>query len=204
MKRLAAILAFALCFVCMLRAQSPLYDFKVTDYDGDVHSLSIYEGKVLLIVNTATHCEFTPQYKELSALYDQYHDEGFEVLDFPCNQFGGQAPEDMLYIRKICYHTYKTEFFQHQKIDVIGPNAEDLFVWLCTQKGFEGFGEGPAAEKMDKLLSSIDPDYASKPDIKWNFTKFLVSREGEVLARFEPTVDMATVRSAVEKALLQK
>ena len=200
MKSVIVLLAALVC-AFQAAAQSPLYDFKVTDYHGDVHSLSIYEGEVLLIVNTATHCGFTPQYKELSSLYDEYHDKGFEVLDFPCNQFGGQTPEDMLYIRKICYHTYKTEFFQHQKTEVIGPDADPLFVWLCEQKGFEGFGEGPRAESMDKMLVAQDPDYASKPDIKWNFTKFLVDRQGNVVARFEPTHDMKEVGKQIEALL---
>ena len=181
-------------------AQS-IYDFKVKAQDGSEVSLADYKGKVLLIVNTATQCGFTPQYKELEALYRKFQDKGLVILDFPCNQFGEQAPGTDAEIHAFCTGQYAISFPQFAKVQVNGPDAEPLFTWLKSQQGFKGFGGGTKAQAMDKLLSQQDPDYANKPDIKWNFTKFLVDREGNVAARFEPTQSMKFVEAVVGSKL---
>lgn len=190
----------ALAGVLSAGAQS-IYDFKVKAQDGSEVSLADYKGKVLLIVNTATQCGFTPQYKELEALYRKFQDKGLIILDFPCNQFGEQAPGTDAEIHAFCTGQYAISFPQFAKVQVNGPDAEPLFTWLKSQQSFKGFGGGTKAQAMDKLLSQQDPDYANKPDIKWNFTKFLVDREGNVAARFEPTQSMKFVEAVVGSKL---
>ena len=194
----AAIAAFTMATT--ISAQS-VYDFKVKDMDGKEVSLSEYKGKVLLIVNTATKCGFTPQYEELQEMYDKYKDKGLVILDFPCNQFGGQAPGDIASIHEFCTSKYETTFPQFDKIDVNGENESPLFAFLKSKQAFKGFGNGEQAKFMDEMLKKQDPDYASKPDIKWNFTKFLVDSKGNVVARFEPTVSMNLVSTMVSSKL---
>lgn len=176
-----------------------LYDITVTSRDGSTASLNQFAGKVLLIVNTATGCGFTPQYEELEALYAQYRDKGFEILDFPCNQFLEQAPGSDEEIHQFCTMKFGTEFPQFKKIDVNGDNAAPLFTYLKEQQGFKGLGDSDAAKKMPPYIAQVDPDWEHNDNIKWNFTKFLVDREGNVVARFEPTVGMDPVKEAVEK-----
>jgi len=198
---LCAVLALSGCQGTSGSSRGNIADFTVRDADGQDVSLKKYKGQVLLVVNTATRCGFTPQYTELEQIYGQYADQGFTVLDFPCNQFGGQAPGTIAEIREFCTGTYHVTFPQFDKVDVNGDNAAPLFTWLKEQKGFEGFGDGPRADMMDQMMKRADPDYASKPDIKWNFTKFLVDRKGNVVARFEPTADMKDVAAAVAALL---
>ena len=201
MKRTFLTIITTLIALTSVFAQDNIYSFKVKDASDKEVSLADYKGKVLLVVNTATKCGFTPQYAELQAFYEKYHDAGFEILDFPCNQFGGQAPGTMAEIRDFCTGTYNTTFPQFMKIDVNGDNADPLFKWLYARKGFEGFGTGDRAAGMDRMMKGRDADYASKPEIKWNFTKFLVDRNGYVVARFEPTMDMSDVEKAVSGLL---
>ena len=185
--------------VLTVSAQS-IYDFKVKDDAGKDVSLSAYKGKVLLIVNTATRCGFTPQYKELEALYEKYRDKGLEILDFPCNQFGEQAPGTIQEIRQFCTANFAVKFPQFDKIDVNGENADPLFTWLKAQKGFGGFDlTDKTGKMMDGMLRKRDADYDKKSDIKWNFTKFLVSRDGKVLKRYEPTDKMSDIEAAIDK-----
>ncbi len=141
-----------------------LYDLTVKDAKGNDVSLSDYKGKVLLIVNTAIRCGFTPQYSELQDLYDKYKDKGFEILDFPCNQFANQAPGTDEEIGSFCTGRYGITFRQFSKIDVNGENESPLYSWLKSQK--RGFGGS---------------------NIKWNFTKFLINKKGEVVARYAST-----------------
>ncbi len=136
---------------------SEIYDFSVKTRKGEDKSLADYKGKVLLIVNTATGCGFTPQYAGLEELYQKYHQAGLEILDFPCNQFGHQAPGSDEEIHAFCTAKYKTSFDQFKKIDVNGENAAPLYAWLTKQKG---------------------------GNIKWNFTKFLISRDGTIIKRY--------------------
>lgn len=188
----------AMMSVLTLSAQS-IYDFNVKDDAGKDVSLAEYKGKVLLIVNTATRCGFTPQYKELEALYEKYAKDGFEILDFPCNQFGGQAPGTIQEIHQFCTANFNISFPQFDKIDVNGENASPLYVYLKSQKGFGGFDVNDERGKMmDGMLRKQDTDYDKKSDIKWNFTKFLVSRDGQVIKRYEPTDKMNDIEADVQ------
>ena len=180
---------------------SSIYDFIVKDRQGREVSLSEYRGKVLLIVNTATGCGFTPHYEPLEAMYKDLKDRGLEILDFPCNQFAGQAPGDADEIHEFCTLKFGTEFPQFAKIDVNGENADPLFAYLAAEKPFEGFGKGLKNAALNKFANMNNKAFGDKAYIKWNFTKFLVDREGRVISRFEPTVDMKYVREAVEKEL---
>ena len=174
---------------------SSIYDYSVTAPKGEEISLKDYEGKVIVIVNTATGCGFTPQYKDLEEMYEKYHDKGLEIIDVPCNQFAGQTPGTDEEIHEFCTLKYNTKFPQMKKSDVNGENQLPLFAYLKSQKGFEGFGKGVKALAMSAMLKKIDKDYKNNPDIKWNFTKFVVDRSGNVVARFEPTTDMAELDS---------
>jgi len=178
-----------------------IYDYSVQDTQGNDIPLSTYKGKVLLIVNTATACGFTPQYKELEELYEKYHANGLEVIDVPCNQFGEQAPGTDAEIHQFCTLRYHTTFPQMKKSDVNGEYALPLFTYLKSQKKFEGFGTGKMAEMMDGFIQKIDSNYKNNPEIKWNFTKFVIDRDGTVVARFEPTAPMAEVAACVEKCV---
>ncbi len=169
------------------------YDYSVTTPAGDDISMKEYEGKVVMVVNTATGCGFTPHYKDIEAMYEKYHDKGFEVVDVPCNQFAGQTPGTDEDIYEFCTLKYNTQFPQMKKSDVNGETALPLFSYLKEQQGFKGFGKGPKALAMGAMLSKIDKDYKNNPDIKWNFTKFIVDRSGNVVARFEPTAKMEEV-----------
>ena len=191
--------------ICLLAVASVLgtsaqsiYDFKVKDDVGRDVSLADYRGKVLLIVNTATRCGFTPQYTELEAIYEKYRAEGFEILDFPCNQFGAQAPGTIQEIHQFCTANFDIHFPQFDKIDVNGTNESPLYTFLKAKKGFSGFDVNDQRGKMmDGMLRRQDANYAEKSDIKWNFTKFLVARDGRVLKRYEPTEPMSLVEADI-------
>ncbi len=178
-----------------------VYDFTVKDRKGQEVSLSDYRGKVLLIVNTATGCGFTPHYKPLEEMYRDLKDQGFEILDFPCNQFANQAPGSDDEIHEFCTLKFGTEFPQFAKVDVNGETADPLFAFLAGEKPFAGFGKGLKMAALKKFAEMNNKKFGEKAYIKWNFTKFLIDREGRVAARFEPTVDMQAVRDAVTAAL---
>lgn len=180
---------------------STVYDFKVKDRTGNEADLAQYKGKVLLIVNTATGCGFTPHYEPLEAMYKELKDQGFEILDFPCNQFANQAPGSEDEIHEFCTVKFGTEFPQFAKIDVNGENADPLFAFLAAEKPFEGFGKGLKNAVLGKFAKANNKKFGDKAYIGWNFTKFLVDREGKVIERFEPTADMNDVKKAVEAAL---
>lgn len=182
---------------------SDIYNFKVESNKGETVDFSQYKGKVLLIVNTASRCGFTPQYDALEALYQKYKDSDFVVIGFPCDQFGHQEPGSDEEIEAFCRLNYGVSFPLMAKSDVNGENANPVFKWLCAQKPFAGFGEGDTAAFMDKMLSSKDPEYASTPDIKWNFTKFLIDKNGSVAGRYEPTTSPEAMEEDI-KALLAK
>ena len=183
-------------------AKTKIYKIKVKNGEGKEISMKQYKGKVLLIVNTATRCGFTPQYDELEALYEKYHDQGLEILDFPCNQFGQQAPGTDESIHEFCKLTYGTEFPRFKKIKVNGNDAEPLYQFLKEQKGFAGWDMShPIAHVLDDMLSKEDPDYREKADIKWNFTKFLINKKGQVIARFEPTEKIEHIAQQIETLL---
>ena len=201
MKRTILFLTIAL-FAIGCYAQKEIYKIAVKNMYGKTETLKPYKGKVLLIVNTATRCGFTPQYKELEELYAKYHAQGFEILDFPCNQFGAQAPEDILKIREFCTENYETTFPLFDKVDVNGTEAAPLFVYLKGKQGFRGFDlNDPKGKRLDGMLRKRDADYDKNADIKWNFTKFLVDGKGNVVRRFEPMEPMAEVEKAVKELL---
>ncbi len=177
------------------------YDFSVTTAKGEEIKTADFKGKVVLIVNTATGCGFTPQYAPIEQMYKDYHDKGLEILDIPCNQFGGQAPGTDDEIREFCTIHYNTTFPQMKKSDVNGDNQLPLYKYLKEQQGFKGFGEGKMAQFMKQHLSKIDPNYEKNSDIKWNFTKFVADKNGNVVARFEPTADMTEVEKCIKELL---
>lgn len=199
---------FFLTFVCMAAvmmtatAQSSVFDFSVKTQDGKMVKLDSYKGQYILIVNTATQCGFTPQYEEMQHMYEKFKDDGFVILDFPCNQFGEQAPGSNQEIHNFCTSTFNITFPQFAKVNVNGPDEDPLFTWLKKQKGFEGFDQSnPIGKHLHETFLKQDPNYAENPDIKWNFTKFLIDREGNVVARFEPTVDMNKVADAIYRTI---
>lgn len=179
-----------------------IYDYKVKEQDGTEISMDRYKGQVLLIVNMATGCGFTPQYTELQEIYEEFRNKGLEILDFPCNQFGNQAPGSTEEIVSFCDARFGITFTQFEKIEVNGKNAHPLYQYLKEQKGFEGFDEDhPLTPMLKSALERIDADYKNNPDIKWNFTKFLIDRNGTVVKRFEPTADIADVEQKITELL---
>lgn len=177
------------------------YEYTVPTPSGKEVALSDFKGKVVIVVNTATGCGFTPHYAPLEAMYEKYHEKGLEIIDIPCNQFAGQTPGTDDEIHEFCTLHYNTQFPQMKKSDVNGENQLPLYEYLKSQKGFDGFGKGPKALAMAAVLRKIDKDYKNTPDIKWNFTKFVIDREGQVVARFEPTYDMKKLEQLVESLL---
>ena len=177
-----------------------IYDLKVKNGKGEEVSLEQFKGKVLLVVNTATGCGFTPQYEGLEKMYQKYHEQGLEILDFPCNQFGNQAPGSDEEIHEFCTLKYHTSFDQFAKVEVNGENESPVFTFLKSQKGFEGF-PGIMGKALIPVVSKMDPNWKTSSDIKWNFTKFLVDREGNVVERFEPTITPEKIEKVVEELI---
>ena len=179
-----------------------VYDFSATAIDGTERSLEAFRGQSLLIVNTASKCGFTGQYKGLEDLHRRFADQPFEVLGFPCNQFGGQAPGTEEEIHEFCQLNYHTKFPQFKKIEVNGEGADPLYKFLKSKEGFGGFDlNHPIGKILDDMLSKADANYKESPDIKWNFTKFIIDRKGEVAKRFEPTENMDNVEKFIESLL---
>ena len=178
-----------------------IYDYSLTTGKGEELKLSEYKGKVILVVNTATGCGFTPQYEPIEKLYRDYHDKGLEIIDVPCNQFHGQAPGTDEEIHQFCTLNYHTQFPQMKKLDVNGEHEIPLFTFLKSRKGFAGFGKGAKALAFGAMMKKFDKDYKNNSDIKWNFTKFVVDRTGNVVARFEPTEDMKQVEACVAELI---
>ena len=178
-----------------------IYDFKSTSNKGAEVDFASYKGKVLLIANTASKCGFTPQYDALEELWQKYQGKGLVVIGFPCDQFGHQEPGSDAEIEEFCRLNHGVTFPLMAKSDVNGPNANPIFKWLYSEKPFAGFGESETAKFMDGMLSKADPAYASTPDIKWNFTKFLVDRKGRVVARYEPTVTPEEMEKDIQNLL---
>ncbi len=179
-----------------------IYDLHALKASGEKISLSEYKNKVILIMNSATECGFTPQYDKLQDLYEKYADEDFVILDFPCNQFGKQAPGSETEIVSFCESKYGVTFPIFSKIDVNGEHADPIFQYLKSKKGFCGFDNThPLTPILVSMLSREFPDFAETSDIKWNFTKFLIDREGNVVKRFEPTADLYYVEERIKELL---
>ena len=177
-----------------------IYEYKIQNRNGDEISLNDFKGKVLIIVNTATGCGFTPQYEGLENLYKKYHDKGLEVLDFPCNQFGNQAPGTDDEIHEFCALKYNTSFDQFTKVDVNGENELPLYTYIkkeIKEDKIEGMKNKMAMKAVEKLSKTTKKD----GDIKWNFTKFLVDREGNVVGRYSPTYKPEDMEEDIKKII---
>ena len=180
---------------------SSIYDLKAVKRNNEEVSMKEFEGKVLLIVNTATGCGFTPQYKALEELYRKYHEKGFEVLDFPCNQFAHQAPGDDNEIHEFCTAKYQTTFDQFKKVDVNGENESPIFAFL-KENAKEDYIQGVAHKMAMKAIKNLISITCKKPnDIKWNFTKFLVDQKGNVVMRVSPVEDPMVMESKIKELL---
>ena len=182
-----------------------IYDYTVKAQDGSDVSLADYKGKVILIMNTATGCGFTPQYEILQQLYERYKDKGFEILDFPCNQFGGQAPESDEEIHEFCTCKFGVTFPQFKKVDVNGPTADPLWAYITSTTKFEKFTDvpqnEPVAKQMEQVAEMMDPDWKNNGNIKWNFTKFLYDRDGNFVGRYEPLISFNTIAADIDKVI---
>ena len=200
MNKILTILA-TICAIACTSNKTTIYDFTAETGSGELLNFSQYKGDVLLIVNTASKCGFTPQYDGLEALYQKYASNGFVVIGFPCDQFGHQEPGTNAEIEEFCRLNHGVTFPLMAKSDVNGENANEVFKWLYSEKPFAGFGDSETGKFMDGMLSKADPDYASNPDIKWNFTKFLIDRKGRVVARFEPVVTPEQIVPEIEALL---
>ena len=178
-----------------------VYDYEYTSIEDRPVKISEYKGKVLLIVNTASKCGFTPQYKGLEEFYRQYKDRGLTVIGFPCNQFMEQEPGSEREISEFCSVRYGVTFPLSKKVDVRDETAIPLYRYLTSQKGFAGLGRGMKAKTMELMLRARYKDGFSDAQIKWNFTKFLIDRDGNVVSRYEPTVEPKDIAGDIEKFL---
>ena len=179
-----------------------IYNFKALSNRGKEVDFTDYKGKVLVIVNTASKCGFTPQYDGLEALYQKYKDKGLIIIGFPCDQFGHQEPGTDEQIEEFCRLNHGVTFPLMSKIEVNGANAHPVFQWLKSQAGFAGFDPSHKLTKiLDEMLRKQDPDFEKNPDIKWNFTKFVISRDGSQVVRFEPTSEPKELAVCIEKML---
>ena len=177
-----------------------IYDYTVKNRKGEDISISQFKGKVMLIVNTATGCGFTPQYEGLETLYKKYHDQGFEVLDFPCNQFGNQAPGSDDEIHEFCTLKYNTTFDQFAKIDVNGENESPLYTYIKENAPAEEVS-GIKNKMTMKAIEKLSSTAKKENDIKWNFTKFLIDRQGNIVGRFAPTDEPEKIEQTIKELL---
>jgi len=181
-----------------------IYDFKAITIDGDEVSLEQYRGKVLVIVNTASKCGFTPQYEGLEKLYKQYKDKGFEILGFPSNQFAGQEPGENLEIQNFCKTNYGVSFQLFEKGDVRGEKTLPLFKYLTEKTTFKGFDlNHPIGKKLNEMFKGKFNEFMEDNSIKWNFTKFLIDRDGSIASRYEPTTEPEDMSSDIEKLIME-
>jgi glutathione peroxidase len=179
-----------------------VYDFKAKTTDGEEISISQFKGKVLIIANTASKCGFTPQYSDLQKLYKKYNGQGLEILGFPCNQFGEQEPGSNSEVKKFCQLNYGVDFSIFEKIEVNGQNAHPIFKYLTREAPFKGFDlSNPMGNILYRIINEKYPEILVGDSIKWNFTKFLINRQGEVIKRFEPTVEPMDMEDYILKAL---
>lgn len=179
-----------------------VYNFSAINIDGEEVSLKDYEGKVLLIVNTASKCGFTPQYEELQKLYEKYQEQGLEILGFPCNQFKEQEPGESTEIKKFCSINYGVTFPLFEKTEVRGAGAHPLFKYLIEKAPYKGLDPNhPIGQKLLALLTEMDPNYFNDDEIKWNFTKFLIDKQGNVVGRYEPTTAPLNMQEDIQKLL---
>lgn len=179
-----------------------IYDFNVKTIDGEEICLNQYKGKILLIVNTASKCGFTPQYKDLEAIYNKYKDYGIEILGFPSNQFAEQEPGSNNEVKNFCEINYGVTFPLFEKVDVRGGDAHPLFKYLTKEAPFKGFDMNNfSAKLLYTFIQEKLPDYLIGDSIKWNFTKFLIDRDGNVVERFESAIEPLDIVPSIKKLL---
>ena len=178
-----------------------IYDISVKDINGENVSLERYRGKVLLIVNTASKCGFTHQYDGLEALYKKYKDQGLEIIAVPSNQFGEEEPGSNSEIQSFCKVNYRVTFTVMGKSDVRDESALDLFKYMIKEQPFKGFPPSDKTEMLTDYLNDIDPNYLTDDEVKWNFTKFVIDRKGNVVGRFEPVVKPMEMESFIKTLL---
>ncbi|MBQ7459321.1 MAG: glutathione peroxidase [Bacteroidales bacterium] len=177
-----------------------IYDYKTTDNKGAEVDMALYEGKVLMIVNTASKCGFTPQYDALEALYQKYKDQGLVILGFPCDQFAGQEPGDNEQIEEFCRLNHGVTFPLMSKTEVNGANAEPVFEYLKAQAPSEEY-KGLKAKATAKMLKGLSKSMEKDSDIRWNFTKFLINRDGSVIKRYAPTTKPEDIEKDIQEML---
>ncbi|MGE6377542.1 glutathione peroxidase [Peribacillus muralis] len=178
-----------------------IYDFSAERINGKEVSLGQYKGQVLIVVNTASECGFTPQYEDLQKLYDRYKDKGLNILGFPCNQFGAQEPGQNEEVETFCQLNYGVSFPLFNKVDVRGSQAHPLFPYLTDQVPFTGLENKPGGKMLQAMLQTEHPEFLIDDSIKWNFTKFLIDRDGNVVKRFESVEAPFEMESVIEKLL---
>lgn len=179
-----------------------IYDFQAKNIDGEMIKLEDYKDKVLLIVNTASKCGFTPQYEDLQKLYDMYNEKGFEILGFPCNQFAEQEPGNNEDVKNFCQLNYGVSFPMFEKIDVKGKDMHPIFKYLTSNSEFKGFDlNNPSGKILYSIISEKSPEALVDSSIKWNFTKFLINRKGEIVNRFESPIEPMDIAPEIEKLL---
>ncbi|MEK6263888.1 MAG: glutathione peroxidase [Clostridium sp.] len=179
-----------------------IYDFKFKTIDGQDEALNQFENKVLLIVNTASKCGFTPQYKDLQKLYEKYNSKGFEILGFPSNQFAEQEPESNDDVKNFCEINFGVTFPLSEKIEVKGNDADPLFKYLTGESPFKGFNlDNPSDKRLHDILQSKFPENLVGDSIKWNFTKFLIDRQGNIVGRYESPTEPMDIEQSIEKLL---
>lgn len=203
MKKILMLMAMSIMMMAGAIAQKSIYNFKVTDLYGKTVNMKDYKGKVILIVNVASHCGLTPQYEGLEALYNMYKDRGLVILGFPCNQFLGQEPGTAEEISTFCSANYGVTFTMMEKIDVNGDKAAPIYKWLKKKAPYKGYPEQHAqfGAMIDQIHQKTNSGYDTGDNIRWNFGKFLVARDGKTITRFEPMVTPAELQSAIEEAL---
>lgn len=178
-----------------------IYDYSYTSIEGETVPLSDYKGKVILIANTASKCGFTPQYEGLEALYEKYSEKGLVVLGFPCNQFKEQEPGTDEEVHEFCKLRFGVTFPLSAKINVRGEEADPIYKYLTENTTFDGMGSGLKNKAFEAMLKAMYGKSFSDSSIKWNFTKFLIDREGNIAGRFEPPVEPKDMTAAIEECL---
>ena len=179
-----------------------IYDFKIKDINGEEVSLDKYKGKVVLIVNTASKCGFTPQYEKLQELYEKYNDRDFEILGFPCNQFAEQEPGNSEDIKSFCNFNYGVTFPMFEKINVRGNEAHPLYKYLTKEAPFKGYDLNSESGKfLHNFLTENFPEFLEGDSIKWNFTKFLIDKNGNIIKRYESPIEPLDISNDIEKLL---
>jgi glutathione peroxidase len=179
-----------------------IYDFNFKTIDGEDASLEQFKDKVILIVNTASKCGFTPQYKDLQKLYEKYNNEGFEILGFPSNQFADQEPANNVEVKNFCEINFGVTFPLSEKIEVRGKDADPIFKYLTEESEFKGFDmSNPSGKMLHAFLNEKFPEYLLGDSVKWNFTKFLIDRKGNVVDRFESTIEPMDIEKDIQSLL---